>query len=120
MHHLSISCAAPNLRNVVSNAYNPESGKAVHISPSELNLLHRQRAKHILTVAAANEVNILVLGAFGCGAFANDPRVVADATFEALDEFIKYFDVVEFAIYCRKFETENYDAFLQTYERKAF
>ena len=115
-----ISCAAPNLRNVVSNAYNPESGKAVHISPSELNLLHRQRAKHILTVAAANEVNILVLGAFGCGAFANDPRVVADATFEALDEFIKYFDVVEFAIYCRKFETENYDAFLQTYERKAF
>ena len=113
-----ISCAAPNLRNVVSNAYNPESGKAVHISPSELNLLHRQRAKHILTVAAANEVNILVLGAFGCGAFANDPRVVADATFEALDEFIKYFDVVEFAIYCRKFETENYDAFLQTYDRK--
>ena len=94
--------------------------KAVHISPSELNLLHRQRAKHILTVAAANEVNILVLGAFGCGAFANDPRVVADATFEALDEFIKYFDVVEFAIYCRKFETENYDAFLQTYERKKF
>lgn len=115
-----ISCAAPNLRNVVSNAYNTESGEAVHISPDELNMLHKRRAKHILAVATANKVDILVLGAFGCGAFANDPRIVADATFEALEEFISYFDVVEFAIYCRKYETENFDAFIQTYERKAF
>ena len=115
-----ISCAAPNLRNVVSNAYNTESGEAVQISPDELNMLHKRRAKHILAVAAANKVDILVLGAFGCGAFANDPRIVADATFEVLEEFISYFDVVEFAIYCRKYETENFEAFMQAYERKAF
>ena len=113
-----ISCAAPNLRNVVSNVYNPESGEAVHLSAGELYQIHKQRARHILTVAAANKADVLVLGAFGCGAFANDPRVVADATFDALEEFINCFDMVEFAIYCRKFETENYDAFLQTYERR--
>ena len=112
-----ISCAAPNLRNIVSNVYNPESGEAVHISPNELHLLHKRRAKHILTIAAANKVDMLVLGAFGCGAFANNARIVSDATFEALEEFIEYFDVIEFAIYCRKHETENFDAFLQTYER---
>ncbi|MBQ7504697.1 MAG: TIGR02452 family protein [Ruminococcus sp.] len=112
-----ISCAAPNLRKEVSNAYNTESGNAVTIKPGELNQLHYKRAKHILSVAAANKADILVLGAFGCGAFANDPRIVADASFRALEEYIQYFDMVEFAIYCRNHELENFNAFFDTYER---
>ena len=58
-----------------------------------------------------------MLGAFGCGAFANDPRIVADASFRALEEYIQYFDMVEFAIYCRNHELENFNAFFDTYER---
>ena len=69
-----------------------------------------------MTVAAANHVDVLVLGAFGCGAFANDPRVVAKAMFDALKEFVGCFDLVEFAAYCRSYETENYDAFVHAYE----
>lgn len=111
-----ISCAAPNLRKTVSNAYNIESGSAVAVTANELYQIHLKRARHIMTVAAANRADILVLGAFGCGAFANEPRVVANAMFDALKEFDNRFDLVEFAIYCRSYETENYDAFVGAYE----
>ena len=106
-----ITCAAPNLREKPSNIYNPDSGNAVHITPDQLYKLHLQRAKHILHIAACNGVDMLVLGAFGCGAFQNDPNVVAKAYRDALKEYGGYFDLIEFAIYCREWETENYDAF---------
>lgn len=108
-----ISCAAPNLRNTPANLYNPESGRAVSILPADLQRLHEQRARAILAVAADNGVDILVLGAFGCGAFRNDPRVVAKAYANVLRDCRRYFDLIEFAIFCRKFETENYDAFAE-------
>lgn len=115
-----ITCAAPNLRTDVSNRFNTESGNAQIISDDDLYKLHLQRAKHILAITAANKVNFFVLGAFGCGAFRNNPRVVAQAFFDALEEYINGFDLVEFAIYCRDYEAENYQAFLDTYERKLF
>lgn len=106
-----ISCAAPNLRNEPANWHNPETGKAVRMDSNQLFEIHLKRARHILHIAAANKVDILILGAFGCGAFANDPEVVAQAYRGALTSYIGRFDVVEFAIYCREYETENYDAF---------
>ena len=69
------------------------------------------RAKHILHIAAANNADALILGAFGCGAFANDPNAVAKACKDALQDYRQYFSLVEFAVYCRPGETENYDAF---------
>lgn len=106
-----ISCAAPNLRNKPSNGHNTETGTAIQMTEMALFELHLKRAKHIMHVAAANRVDILVLGAFGCGAFANDPKVVAKAYYAALANYRARFDVIEFAIYCRDYETENYDAF---------
>lgn len=106
-----ISCAAPNLRNKPSNLFNPENGQAVSILPTELQRLHEDRARSILAVAAAHGVQILVLGAFGCGAFCNDPKVVAKAYANVLKDCRCYFDLIEFAIYCCGYETENYDAF---------
>ena len=107
-----ISCAAPNLRNQPANLYNPENGAFVNILPEDLLRIHERRARAILQVAAANQVDILVLGAFGCGAFRNDPAVVAKAYANVLKDCRGYFDLVEFAIFCREFEIENYDAFL--------
>lgn len=106
-----ISCAAPNLRNEPANKYNPETGEPVSILPADLQCIHEQRSRQILAVAAANGVDILVLGAFGCGAFRNDPKVVARAYANVLEGMEDLFDLVEFAIYCRDYETENYDAF---------
>lgn len=106
-----ITCAAPNLREKTGNIHNPEMAQPVHLSWEKQYTLHLQRARHILHIAAANRVSTLILGAFGCGAFANDPGAVAAAYKEALEEYGQYFRYVEFAVYCRDHEQENYIAF---------
>ena len=111
-----ITCAAPNLRAKPGNIYNPDDAEAVEVSPEQLYEIHVNRAKHILTVAASKCVDALVLGAFGCGAFQNDPAVVAKAYHDVLEEFKSYFRLIEFAIYCRPRETVNYDAFRKALE----
>ena len=99
-----ITCAAPNLRH------------GEEIDDIDLLGLHIQRAKHILHIAAANGAEIVILGAFGCGAFRNDPRIVAKAYSTALKEYAKYFKEIEFAIYHRPYEAENYDAFKDVFK----
>ncbi len=105
-----ISCAAPNLRSKPSNQHNPETGVSQKVTDAELYEIHLKRAKHILTIAAANKVDILVLGAFGCGAFCNDPKVVAQAYHAAISELRHYFDKIEFAIYDGPY-SNNFDVF---------
>lgn len=108
-----ISCAAPNLRANPSNKYNPSAGKPMTLSDQALYELHLKRAGHIFRVAAANHVDMLVLGAFGCGAFENDPQVVAKAYRHVTEEFREYFDVIAYAVYCTPRDRKNYDAFKQ-------
>lgn len=105
-----ISCAAPNLRKKPSNQFNPETGDSLKLTDMELFEIHRKRAQHIMTIAAANKVDILILGAFGCGAFCNDPDIVAKAYHAALSGLRYRFDLIEFAIYDGNGST-NYDAF---------
>ena len=65
----------------------------------------------MFSVAASKNVDILVLGAFGCGAFHNDPEIVSKAYKTALEQFKCAFEKVEFAIFCAEHETNNYLAF---------
>lgn len=107
-----ITCAAPNLREKPKNEYNSENTiEQVTISDDELLELHKQRGIKILSVAAANKNDYVVLGAFGCGAFRNDPKIVAEAYKQILPEFKNAFKVIEFAVFCRDHETINYDTF---------
>lgn len=106
-----ITCAAPNLRERPANPFNPSDGQAVQITPDELCRLHEQRARRILTVAAQNKAEVIILGAFGCGAFRNDPNVVAQAYKNILPEFVHHFRTIEFAIYCPPRDDSNYRAF---------
>ena len=106
-----ITCAAPNLREQPANPYNPGDGDSKQISKDALYRLHVQRARRILTVAAQNEADVLILGAFGCGAFQNDPYVVARAYNDVLEEFSRHFQTIEFAVYCRPYDDSNYRAF---------
>ena len=106
-----ITCAAPNLREQPANPYNPGDGDTKQISKDALYRLHVQRARCILTVAAQNEADVLILGAFGCGAFQNDPYVVARAYNDVLEEFSRHFQTIEFAVYCRPYDDSNYRAF---------
>lgn len=56
------------------------------------------RTKCIIGSAYSKGVDHLILGKFGCGAFRNDPRLVATAFKEVLDEY-KLFDVVYFPVF---------------------
>lgn len=68
----------------------------------------------MLTVAASQDADVLVLGAFGCGAFRNSPEVVARAYKTALEQFPKVFKKIEFAIFCTDEEQKNYHTFKAT------
>jgi uncharacterized protein (TIGR02452 family) len=59
------------------------------------------RARRVLAVAAAHGHRHLVLGAWGCGVFRNDPATVADAFADALADGAGRFDRVVFAIWDR-------------------
>ena len=64
-------------------------------------------------IALLKGVEVMILGAYGCGAFQNPPKVVAKAMRNVVKEYIKEFKIIEFAIYCSKRETINYDEFVK-------
>ena len=105
-----ITIAAPDLRQR-ANRYAGLAADGSSMNDAELFGYHVKRAIHMLTCAAAKEAEILVLGAFGCGAFQNDPKVVANAYKTALQVFPKVFDKIEFAVYCPPGASINFDVF---------
>ena len=93
-----VTCSAPNLQHIPSYIPDYSLTSASRLGATEQRALHEQRARHMLTVAAANRVDILVLGAFGCLSSQNDPEVVAAAYADVLPEFSGVFLAIEFAI----------------------
>ena len=105
-----ITIAAPDLRENSNKFFQLVDG-GTSMNNAELFGYHVKRAIHMLTCAAAKGADILVLGAFGCGAFRNNPEVVARAYKIALQEFPKVFKKIEFAVYCPPGGSRNYDVF---------
>ena len=86
-----ITCPAPNA-SVFFNSFSSEEDVNRYS-----NILY-ERCKYVLDIARENNVNVLCLGAFGCGVFANNPYCVAEC-FKILLETKNYnFDVVTFPI----------------------
>ena len=81
-----ITCAAPELFKM-------------RRMPSNYEAIITSRVKKILDVAAKARVEVLILGAWGCGAFKNDPVVVSKAFYSLLKNY--NFEVVEFALASR-------------------
>lgn len=106
-----ITIAAPNLRARPNNEYNPGDAQPARLTDEELFKLQETRIRHMFTVVAHHGADIFVTGAFGCGAFKNNPEVVASVYKKILPEFEGCFKEVVFAIYCRPNETQNFDAF---------
>ncbi|MEU8256481.1 TIGR02452 family protein [Micromonospora inaquosa] len=84
-----LTAAAPNLGAILRNQ--PEHAADV---PAVL----ARRARRVLEVAAAHGHRTIVLGAWGCGVFRNDPATVAGAFADAL-QVVDRFDHVVFAIH---------------------
>lgn len=83
-----ITCAAPYI------------AKRKYTNKTALKELFKGRIKNIFEAAIDNDVEVVILGAFGCGAFKNPPEVVAKAFHEVIDEnnYGNYFKKIVFAI----------------------
>lgn len=107
-----LTCAAPNLRERPSNAMNPNAGStAAKISATELEKLLTSRIRRIFEVAVANGNEVLILGAFGCGAFRNPPELVARVFWKVMQDYLCYFETIEYAVYHTEREIANFEAF---------
>ena len=112
-----ITCAAPNLRKRPSNAFNVGDGDfAANLADQELLSIHEKRLRRILDVALMSENEVVILGAFGCGAFENKPEIVARAAKNVIQEYRYAFVTIEFAIYCNPWDTANYKVFNEILE----
>ena len=107
-----LTCAAPNLRERPSNLMNPHAGyKPAKVTPAELETLLTSRIRRIFEVAVTNGNEVLILGAFGCGAFRNPPEIVAKVFYNVMQDFLGNFDTIEYAVYHTEREAANYEAF---------
>ncbi|MFD1884374.1 TIGR02452 family protein [Paenibacillus wenxiniae] len=66
----------------------------------EIESVMKQRIRYVLSVAAAHEQKTLVLGAFGCGVFRNEPEQVATWFNDILqqEQYALLFDKIVFAV----------------------
>ena len=83
-----ITCAAPYIKGHINK------------TDDELMIIYKSRIRNILEVAMSKEVNCLILGAFGCGAFHNNPDLMSKAFADLLirENYSKFFNKVVFAI----------------------
>ncbi len=110
-----ITCAAPNLREHPSNQYNSGDGsQQAVINDEDLLNLHEKRLRRMLDVAILEGADTVILGAFGCGAFKNNPEIVARAYHNVIREYLHAFKNIEFAVYCSPRSSRNYKIFEET------
>ena len=94
----------------------PNAGAAANNRPEELPLIpeaFRRRSEYVLALAASQGYKHLVLGAWGCGVFRNDPRVVAAAFSDHLKRgaWTWRFERVVFSVLDTTSEQETFAAF---------
>ena len=96
-----ITCAAPYI------------AKRKYTNKTALKELLKGRIKNIFEAAIDNDVEVIILGAFGCGAFKNPPEVVAKAFYEVIEEnnYSNYFKKIVFAIKRNNASNINFHAF---------
>ena len=106
-----ITAPAPNAGAVMQN----EPQNAGAIEPAL-----RRRAELVLRVASMHKVDRLVLGAWGCGVFRNDPKMMAAIFADYLKprgKFTGAFNQVVFAVYDRSDNLMTYQAFAEKFEK---
>lgn len=93
-----ITCASPNWT----------AAQRWNVSPVENNLVLAQRMQFIKNIAELEGVDVLILGAWGCGVFGQDPYTVAK-----LFDFIFRESKIKNIIYAvpNKLNSDNFKAF---------
>ena len=106
-----MTCAAPLI-----------SGGLEGLTQAQYETLLYNRITGMLKVAAYLGYRYLILGAFGCGAFGNDARIVSDLFYKALKEFDfdgmhekDMFRRIDFAVLCRSDDQYNFKEFSRNF-----
>jgi uncharacterized protein (TIGR02452 family) len=98
----------------------PNAGEHLRRHAGDTDAIQRaldRRAGYVLAIAKDNGHRCLVLGAWGCGVFKNDPWQVADVFGRWLDDaqFADAFDRVDFAVYDPSKAKANLAAFTKRF-----
>lgn len=106
-----MTCSAPMLREGMEGLTDQEYQDMVY-----------GRITGMLKVATYLGYEVLILGAFGCGAFANDAHVVSNLFYKALKEFDydgmkakDFFRRIDFAVLSRSADQYNYKEFARNF-----
>ncbi len=102
-----MTCAAPMVRMGLEG-----------MTEDEYEDMLETRIRGMLTVAAHENYRHLILGAFGCGVYGNDAKIVAKLFYKAIISFSfagkpaeALFDSIDFAILCKPEKDYNYKEF---------
>lgn len=92
------------------------------MEPEKYRNMVRQRIEGMLKCAAYFGYRYLVLGAWGCGVFGNDARIMSDLFFEVLREMDYHgfdekdlFDRIHFAVLDRSEEQKKFKEFYRNF-----
>ena len=106
-----MTCAAPMIKRGMEG-----------LSDQQYKDLLYNRITGMLKVAAYLGYQVLILGAFGCGAFGNDAHVVSDLFYKALKEFNfsgweakHFFYQIDFAVMDHSAEQYNFKEFARNF-----
>ena len=99
-----ITCAAPVLYYKTSFDY--KRYRCSTILP---------RLRRVFEAAKQAKIDVLILGAWGCGAFHNPPEIIAEVFKTLCQEY--RFDTIEFAIDASRKPSTNYDAFKDVFDK---
>jgi uncharacterized protein (TIGR02452 family) len=109
----------PELATFITAAA-PNAGAAARNRPEELEQIPdvlRRRSEGVLAVAASEGYSSLVLGAWGCGVFRNDPAMVAGIFADHLRGFwAGRFRHIVFSVFDTSAGQETYNTFSRTFE----
>lgn len=106
VHANVITCAAPNVKAFFKYHGNTNNKADQY---NAFNTLE-DRIKFVIRIAAEYGCENLILGAFGCGVFGNDPQLVAKCFLDAIDEYSNSFKNIIFAV-PNGFNNNNYEVF---------
>lgn len=105
-----ITCAAINLNdNAIYGYFGREVNSDNVLEDPEYIKLTNNKIEAIITIAIKHNVETLILGAWGCGVFKNDPNFIAQTFYNNLliNDRYKHFDNVIFALINDKNSTSN-------------
>lgn len=105
-----ITSAAPRIPKALR-------GKLSETQQKALFNVYCERAEMILGTAARKHADVLILGAYGCGAFNNPPELVAKAFAQVTQKYKDCFETVEYAIYPGA-RSSNYQVFKNVLQGK--